>query len=114
MQTRFQLNSNGDWLSDYPDPSSYIPEFFSCGGGNSNGYICDRALDRRMEKAELIERTNPAAADALWESVDHELTNQAYWLPTVSAREVDLVSKRLGNYQFNPVWGFLVDQSWIR
>jgi hypothetical protein len=38
---------------------------------------------------------------------------EAYWLPTVSVREVDLVFKRLGNYQFNPVWGFLADQSWI-
>jgi peptide/nickel transport system substrate-binding protein len=114
MQTRFQLSSNGDWLSDYPDPSSYIPAFFSCGGGNSNDYICDRALDHQMHNAELLERTNPAAADALWESVDRELTNQADWVPTVSAREVDLVSKRLGNYQFNPVWGFLVDQSWIQ
>jgi peptide/nickel transport system substrate-binding protein len=114
MQTRFQVSSNGDWVSDYPDPSSYIPAFFSCGGGNSNGYVCDPALDRQMQRAELSDRASPAAADALWESVDHQLTNQADWLPTVSVREVDFVSKRLGNYEFNPVWGFLVDQSWIQ
>jgi hypothetical protein len=35
-------------------------------------------------------------------------------VPTVNLRQVDLVSKRLGDYQFNPVWGFLVDQSWVR
>ena len=29
-------------------------------------------------------------------------------------REVDFVSKRLRNYEFNPVWGFLTDQSWPR
>lgn len=114
MQPRFQLSTNGDWLSDYPDPSSYIPAFFSCGGGNSNGYVCDRALDRQMQRAELIELAAPGAANELWESVDHTLTNQADWVPTVSVREVDLVSKRLGDYQFNPVWGFLVDQSWIQ
>ena len=45
---RFQLATNGDWLADYPDPSSYIPPFFSCGGGNSNGYVCNPALDREM------------------------------------------------------------------
>jgi hypothetical protein len=28
-------------------------------------------------------------------------------------REVDVVSRRLRNYEYNPVWGFLVDQSWI-
>jgi hypothetical protein len=34
--------------------------------------------------------------------------------PTVSLRVVDLASRRLGNYQYNPVWGFLADQSWVR
>jgi hypothetical protein len=28
--------------------------------------------------------------------------------------EVDLVSKRLRNYEYNPVWGILVDQAWLR
>ena len=27
---------------------------------------------------------------------------------------VDLVSKRLRNYEFNPVWDLLVDQAWLR
>jgi hypothetical protein len=34
-------------------------------------------------------------------------------VPTVNLREVDLVSSRLRNYQYNPVWGFLADQSWL-
>jgi len=24
------------------------------------------------------------------------------------------MSRRLGNYQYNPVWGFLADQAWLR
>jgi hypothetical protein len=24
------------------------------------------------------------------------------------------VSKRLGNYQFHPVWDFIADQAWVR
>jgi YVTN family beta-propeller protein len=114
MNSRYQLNTNGDWLSDYPDPSSYFPLFFSCGGGNNNGYTCDPALDREMRQAELLELTAPAAANLLWTSIDHTLTSQADWVPTVNAREVDLVSKRLENYEFNPVWGFLADQAWLR
>jgi peptide/nickel transport system substrate-binding protein len=114
MYPGFQLDTNGDWLADYPDPSSYIPPFFSCNGGNSNGYVCDPALDREMEKAESLEHEASAAANTLWTSVDHTLTNHADWVPTVNVREVDLVSQRLGNYQFNPAWGFLADQSWIR
>jgi hypothetical protein len=29
-------------------------------------------------------------------------------------RVVELTSRRLRNYQYNPVWGFLADQSWLR
>jgi hypothetical protein len=46
--------------------------------------------------------------------VDHRLTDQAVWAPTVDLRAVELVSPRLGNYQFNPIWGFLADQVWLR
>jgi peptide/nickel transport system substrate-binding protein len=114
MYSRAQMNTNGDWLAPYPDPSSYIPAFFSCGAGNSNGYVCDPALDREMKRADSLELADPATANALWTSIDHALTDQADWVPTENLREVDLVSKRLGNYEFNPVWGFLADQSWIQ
>jgi hypothetical protein len=26
----FQISVMGDWLADYPDPSSYIPSLFEC------------------------------------------------------------------------------------
>jgi len=48
-----------------------------------------------------------------WTSIDRQLTNNAVWVPTVNEREVDLVSKRLRNYEYNPVWGFLADQGWL-
>jgi hypothetical protein len=35
-------------------------------------------------------------------------------MPTVTDREVELISRRLSNYQFNPVWGFLTDQAWLQ
>jgi peptide/nickel transport system substrate-binding protein len=114
MWRRFQLSTGGDWLASYPDPSSYLPQFFGCDGGNSNGYYCNRQLDRQMQRAELLELSDPAQARAHWESIDHQLTDDAVWAPTVNEREVDLVSKRLHNYEYNPVWGFLADQSWLR
>jgi hypothetical protein len=56
---------------------------------------------------------SPASADA-WTAIDRRLTDAAAWVPTVSVRDVELTSRRLRNYQYNPVWGFLADQSWVR
>jgi len=30
------------------------------------------------------------------------------------ANETGLISRRTGNYQYNPVWGKLLDQLWVR
>jgi ABC-type transport system substrate-binding protein len=67
-----------------------------------------------MHQAVLPELTNPPKAKALWESIDHQLTNDAPWVPTVNERDVELISARLRNYQYNPIWGFLADQAWLR
>jgi YVTN family beta-propeller protein len=114
MRRHFQLSVDGDWLVDYPDPSSYLPQFFSCGGGHSNGYYCNRRLDREMQQAGLLELSSPSKARVLWESIDHQLTNDAVWVPTVNERDVELTSARLRGYQYNPIWGFLADQAWLR
>jgi peptide/nickel transport system substrate-binding protein len=111
---RIQIATDGDWVADYPDPSSYIPQFFTCDGGNSNGYYCNPALDREIQQAQLLELSDPARATALWAAVDRQLTDDAVWVPTVTLRDVELTSRRLGNYQYNPISGFLADQSWLR
>jgi len=114
MWDSFQLNTFGGWTGNYPDPSSYVPLFFSCGGANGNDYYCNPAIDHEMQRAELLELTNQPAADALWEVVDRQLTNSAEWVTTVDTREVEITSTHLRNYEYNPVWGFLADQSWLR
>ena len=112
MRERFQLSVDGDWVAKYPDPSSYLPQFFGC--GTSNGYYCNPRLDRRMQQAALLELSDPPRASARWQSIDRQLTDAAIWVPTVNERQVDLVSRRLRNYEYNPVWGFLADQAWLR
>jgi len=114
MRRDFQLSVDGDWAAEYPDPSSYVPQFFGCAGGLSNGYYCNPRLDREMRKASLLELRRPRRADAIWTDVDHRLADDAAWVPTVDLRAVELVSPRLHNYQYNPVWGFLADQVWLR
>jgi peptide/nickel transport system substrate-binding protein len=62
---------------------------------------------------ESLQATDPPLADALWARLDRELTNLAIWIPTVTPNEIDLISSRVGNYQYNPVWGVLLDQFWV-
>jgi hypothetical protein len=71
-------------------------------------------IDREMQRAELLEPTDASKSTLLWEAIDRQLINAAVWVPTVAGREVELTSARLRNYEYNPVWGFLADQAWVR
>lgn len=114
MRARFQLEADGDWVADYPDPTSYIPQYFGCDGGLDIGYYCDPHLDSSMREASALELTDPAAATVRWTAIDRRLTDNAAWVPTENLRDVQVVSPRLRNYQYNPMWGFLADQAWLR
>ena len=109
-----QLSVDGDWQPDYPAPSAYLPQFFGCDGGYSNGYVCVPALDRQMRRAADLQLRDPRAAAALWAQVDRTITDRALWVPTVQLNDQDFVSARLRNYQAHPVWGFMADQVWLR
>jgi hypothetical protein len=67
-----------------------------------------------MNEAGLLELTDPSRSRTAWEAIDRQLTNDAEWVPTVTHPDVELTSRRLRNYQYNPVSGFLADQSWLR
>lgn len=114
MWPTFQINVDGDWSPDYPAPSSFLPPFFGCNGGLGNGYYCNPAIDREMTEATLLQLQSPAQAAGTWNEVDHQLTDQAGWVPTVDLNEVDIISNKLQNYEFNPVYGFVADQAVVR
>ena len=109
-----QMSVDGDWLPDYPLPSAYLPQFFGCRGGYSHGYVCDPKLDREMQQASALQLEAPARAAALWARIDRKLTDRAYWIPTVNVHPPELVSRRLRNYEFSPVWDFIADQARLR
>ena len=89
MRRNFQLSVDGDWVAEYPEPSAYLPQFFGCRGGTSNGYVCRPDLDRDMARAVALGPNQPASANALWTRIDHRLTDDAAWVPTVAEREVE-------------------------
>jgi len=45
--------------------------------------------------------------------VDRKVTDLAFWAPLVN-EGTRFVSARLGNYQFHPQWGILLDQAWVQ
>lgn len=115
MRSGMQLSVDGDWVPDYPAPTAFMPSFFGChGGANRKHYVCDPELDRQMRGASALQLQDATHAAALWAKIDHQLVDQAVWVPLVNTRAIELVSKRLGNYQYHPVWGFMADQAWVR
>jgi peptide/nickel transport system substrate-binding protein len=76
--------------------------------------FCDPAIDRQVDRARQAQISDPAAAGSLWAAVDRAATDEAPWVALITPGWVDVVSKRLGNYEANPVWGMLLDQVWVR
>ena len=109
------------WIADYPTPSDFINRQFRCSAFhpasplnyNVAGF-CDPATDALITKAEALAATDSQAADRLWAQVDRRIVDQAPYAPEYVPRAIDFVSRRVGNYQFSPQWGILIDQLWIR
>ena len=67
-----------------------------------------------MSHAAAVQVDDPAAATKLWQRVERSILAQAPLLPVYNRSDVDFVSKRVGNYQYNPQWSVLLDQLWVK
>jgi peptide/nickel transport system substrate-binding protein len=111
-----------EWIADYPAASGFFQPLFSCAAFVPNSPLnfnasafCDSGLDRTIEQALTEQATNPDAARGLWESVDKRTVDRAPWVPLVNPNTIDVVSKRVGNYQYSPNGlGVPFDQLWVR
>ena len=108
------------WTSDYPAPSGFFDALLTCGAlvaGPSNTNVaefCDPSIDRKIEKALAEQSTKPQAARRLWQRIERETVDQAPWVPLVSPKIINVLSKRTGNFQYNPMWQMLIDQLWVK
>jgi YVTN family beta-propeller protein len=102
------------WAADYPGASNFIQPLFSCRGDFNIGHFCDLALDRRIGRALQLQQTDIAGANRLWAHLDRVITNKGAWVPLYNVYGADLVSRRVGNYQYNPWYGALLSQLWVR
>jgi hypothetical protein len=73
-----------------------------------------REVRRSVRAEHRMAVDDPRPADAAWSRVDRRLTDRAAVVPLTNLRWADVVSPRLGNYQYNPQQGVLLDQAWVR
>jgi YVTN family beta-propeller protein len=114
-RTRVQAAMSGVFGSS-GEPPSYILPWLACGATHAEnpGSFCNRRIDAEIRRALRIQASDPNAAVRSWPRIERELVDQAPWVPLFTPQRADLVSRRVGNYQYNPLWGVLVDQLWVR
>jgi len=109
------------WSPNSPAASEFLgPQFWSCHsfvpGSTSNHNLsefCDPQFDATVQSALADEAAKSPTAAQLWAKADRQFTDQAPIVDLVTPSQTDLVSRRVGNYQFNPQLGVLLDQLWV-
>lgn len=112
---------DGGFGADFASASDFIGKF-GCGtfvahdglDTTDASEFCSPQFDRQVQSAASLQATRPAAADRLWSRLDRKLTDLALLVPTVTPNAIDVVSLRVHDYQYNPVWGALLDQLSVR
>jgi YVTN family beta-propeller protein len=119
-RNRAQVALSG-YFPNYPAASEFIRWFLSCENFVPNSTsspnwaeFCDPQLDGQIRGALAAQDARSPAAREMWAQADRTVTDQAPLVPLVTPSQVDFVSYRIGNYQYNPEFGVLLDQLWVR
>ncbi len=109
------------WYQDYPAASDFLNILFGCAsftpGSDSSiniaGY-CNKEVDAKMQAALALGVTDQEGANKLWAEVDKAVTDDSAAAALFTPKHLDFVSKRLGNFQFNSQYYWMVTQSWVQ
>ena len=109
------------WYQDYPAASDFLNILFGCAsftpGSDSSINIagfCDKDIQAKMDAALALGVTDPEAANVMWSEIDKAVTDAAPMAALFTPKHIDFVSKRLGNFQFNSQFYWMVTQSWVQ
>jgi peptide/nickel transport system substrate-binding protein len=111
---RVQASSLG-WISDYPTAANFF-SWARCGSPN-NPFVaayCDPELEAAIRRAERAQLTDPQLAGELWAAADRRIVDQSPFVSMGNGIATDFVSARVGNYQYHPQFGILIDQLWVQ
>jgi peptide/nickel transport system substrate-binding protein len=100
-----------NWSADYPSDGGFLPSLLGCSGFNG-GFFCDRHVDGLFAAAERAQ--NPYDASALWRRAERAVLARAPIVPADNGKNVAFLAKGVGNFQFHPEWGVLLDQLWVK
>jgi peptide/nickel transport system substrate-binding protein len=114
--------SDGDWTADYPSPSEFLEYFLSCANYHpddparttNGGGFCNAAFDRLVRQAEMLQLTDPAAAQSIWSRADHLAVDQAAWVPLANTGDAELLSRRAGHLTLDAAGLLQIDQLWVQ
>ena len=113
--------SVSQWYKDYPAASDFLNILFGCASFregsdasiNISGF-CDKEIDAKMQKALDLGVTDQKAADKMWAEIDRQITDKAPAVGLFTPKRLDFVSKRVGNFKFNPQFNWMVTQAWVQ
>jgi peptide/nickel transport system substrate-binding protein len=110
------------WQQYYPAPADLLDGLLGCdsfvpdsdSSPNISGF-CDRqTVQPLMKRAVALGLTRPKAAERLWRIVDRRIADLAVWMPLFNPKQLSLVSKRVGNYQWSPQLHLLPSKLWVK
>ncbi len=109
-----------DWFQDYPAASDFLNVLLSCANFhpgsdasiNMSGF-CDPAIDARMAQAMSLEGTDMPQALQQWAGIDRQLTDLAPITTLFQINWLDLVSARLGNFRYSPLFRMIFSEAWV-
>lgn len=113
---RYQVGVT-NWAADYVAPSNFLFLLVACNqaaGGTNPGQYCDPGLDRQIASATAEQAAQAGAAARAWTAIDRRVVEAAVDVPIDNPVREDFLARRVGNYQFNPQWGMLLDELWVR
>jgi ABC-type transport system substrate-binding protein len=107
----------GNWFADCVSSSDFLALLVTSSAisqAYNLGRYCSPALDARVNRALAEQAAQAGTSSEEWTAIDRMVVDDAGDVPLNNPVDHDFVARRIGNYQYNPQWGALVDQLGVR
>jgi peptide/nickel transport system substrate-binding protein len=102
------------WGSIYPSAHDFIDPQFRCGAPFNISGLCSKSLDAAIDEAQRLQAADPAAANSAWIEIEHQLVDEAIWVPLMNPVSTYAFSARTENIQVHSQWRILLSRLWVQ